>query len=101
MNIWPMPEEMVCGVENTALNSIASSEAAIFDAWMASRRLQSESQTPSFVSAVFVTVKVAATANVENKRTNRPAVAENVARRASRSDAIVKKTDTDDKRVGK
>jgi hypothetical protein len=33
---------------------------ALFAAEMASRKLQSESQTPSLVSAVFVTVKVAA-----------------------------------------
>ncbi len=43
------------------LKAIMSAPAAAFAAPMASRRLQSALQVPSFVSAVFVTVNVAAT----------------------------------------
>jgi hypothetical protein len=56
------PNVMVCAVLNNDENKISSLEDELFAAEIASRKLQSESQTPSFVSAIFVTVNVAPSA---------------------------------------
>jgi hypothetical protein len=66
---WPVME-MDCANPKTPGSKVTtSSVTALFAAAIASRRLQSLSQTPSLVSVVFVTVKVAASEAVHKKAT--------------------------------
>jgi hypothetical protein len=51
-------------------NTIVSADGEAFAIAIASRRLQSELQTLSFVSAVFVTVSVAAVAAIDVSKRN-------------------------------
>jgi hypothetical protein len=63
MTISDPESTMVCGESNKLENAVTSLSAGVaFAAAMASRRLQSESHVPSFVSAVLVTINVAAEA---------------------------------------
>jgi hypothetical protein len=58
---------IVWGELNNDEKEMLSSSAVPFAAATASRKLQSTSQTPSLVSAVLVTVKVAESAATEDK----------------------------------